>query len=204
MSLTKVKHTLSTYSPEICIGLGIVSFIASAVMAAKATPKAQKAKAENEEIKETMDEALEKGETASDELDENGNSVMIPYSEEDYNEDMKLKNIRLTNVIIVSMFILTYPLLKSLTSEGNKALIFLDAMTITSLGMVIFGVIYNLYLKGDLDASKFIIQRNLLKKKVSYETYSANEEEKRKDSFNYPLFMGIVYLCIAYLVSKFF
>ena len=117
---------------------------------------------------------------------------------------MKLKNIRLTNVIIVSMFILTYPLLKSLTSEGNKALIFLDAMTITSLGMVIFGVIYNLYLKGDLDASKFIIQRNLFKKNVSYETYAANEEEKRKDSFNYPLFLGIVYLCIAYLASKFF
>ncbi len=117
---------------------------------------------------------------------------------------MKLKNIRLTNVIIVSMFILTYPLLKSLTSEGNKALIFLDAMTITSLGMVIFGVIYNLYLKGDFDASKFVIQRNLFRKNTTYETYSANEQEKRKDSFNYPLFLGIVYLCIAYLAAKFF
>jgi hypothetical protein len=90
MSLSKMKHTLNTYSPEICIGLGIVSFVASAIFAAKATPKAQKAKAENDEIKETMDEALEKGETASDELDENGNSIMIPYSEEDYKDDMKL------------------------------------------------------------------------------------------------------------------
>lgn len=90
MSVSKIKHTLSTYSPEIAIGLGIVSFVASAIFAAKATPKAQKAKEENEEIKETMDEALEKGETASDDLDENGNSIMIPYSEEDYKEDMKL------------------------------------------------------------------------------------------------------------------
>lgn len=90
MSMKSFKHTVSTYSPEICIGVGIVSFIASAVMAAWATPKAQKAHQENEEIKETMDEALEKGETASDELDENGNSVMIPYSDEDYKDDMKL------------------------------------------------------------------------------------------------------------------
>ena len=102
------------------------------------------------------------------------------------------------------MFVLTYPLLKALTTEGNKPLIFLDAMTITSLAMIIVGIVYNLYLKGDFDSSKFILQRNLFRKNTSYETYSANQEEKRKDSFNYPLFLGLFYLVIAYLASKLF
>ena len=90
MSFKTFKHTLSAYSPEICIGIGIISFVASAVLSAKATPKAMKAREEVEEIKSTMDEALEAGQTASDELDENGNSKMVPYSEEDYKSDMKL------------------------------------------------------------------------------------------------------------------
>lgn len=90
MSMTKIKHTLSAYSPEICVGLGLVCWVASAIFSAKAAPKARKAKEETDEIKEIMDEALETGETASDDLDENGNSIMVPYTEEDYKSDMKL------------------------------------------------------------------------------------------------------------------
>ncbi len=90
MSLTKVKHTLSTYSPEICIGLGIVSFITSAIFAAKAAPKAQKAKEENKELKEMMDESLKTGVTGTDEVDENGDQITTSYSEEDYKDDMKI------------------------------------------------------------------------------------------------------------------
>lgn len=90
MSLTKVKHTLSTYSPEICIGLGIVSFIASTVLAVRATPKAQKIKEENKELKEMMDESLATGVTGTDEVDENGDQITTSYSEEDYKDDMKI------------------------------------------------------------------------------------------------------------------
>ena len=90
MSMKTIKHTLSTYSPEICVGIGLACWVASAIFSAKAAPKAQKAKEEVDEIKETMDEALEAGETASDDLDENGNSIMVPYTEEDYKSDMKL------------------------------------------------------------------------------------------------------------------
>ena len=88
--ITSTKHTISAKSPEICVALGLGALVVAVFTAAKAAPKAQKAKAENDEIKETMDEALEKGETASDDVDENGNSVMIPYTEEDYKNDMKL------------------------------------------------------------------------------------------------------------------
>lgn len=90
MSLTNVKHTLSTYSPEICIGLGIVSFIASTVLAVRATPKAQKIKEENKELKEMMDESLATGVTGTDEVDENGDQITTSYSEEDYKDDMKI------------------------------------------------------------------------------------------------------------------
>lgn len=90
MSFNSIKRKIGAKSPEICVALGITAFIGAIIFAAKAAPKAQRAKEENKEIKETMDEALEKGETASDEVDENGNSVMIPYTEEDYKDDMKL------------------------------------------------------------------------------------------------------------------
>lgn len=90
MSMTKVKHTVSAYAPEIFVGLGLVCWVASSIFSAKAAPKAQKAKKEVDDIKDTMDEALEAGETASDDLDENGNSIMVPYTEEDYKSDMKL------------------------------------------------------------------------------------------------------------------
>lgn len=90
MSLASIKHGLKTYSPEICIGLGIVSFVVSTVMAVKAEPKARAAREENKELKEMMDESLETGITGTDEVDENGEQITTSYSEEDYKDDMKI------------------------------------------------------------------------------------------------------------------
>ena len=90
MSFNSFKQTISAKSPELCIAAGIIGFVVTTVLAVKATPKAMKAREEVEEIKETIDEAHKSGETASDELDENGNSKMVPYTEEDYHNDMKL------------------------------------------------------------------------------------------------------------------
>ena len=114
---------------------------------------------------------------------------------------MKLKNIKPTNVIIISMFVLTYPILKALTSSSRKLLVFLDSLTITSLMMLAAGVIYHLYLKGDFDSFRYVLVRNVARKDVTYDTYLANLEEKRKDSFNYPLFLGLFYLVASYIAS---
>ena len=122
----------------------------------------------------------------------------------EYNVFMKFKNFKLINAITVSSFMLCYPLLKALTSDGNKLVIFLDALTIISLTMMIAGVFYFLYLKGDFDMSNYFIRRPVSKDNLTYEEYHQKRENKRKDSFNYPLFLGIFYLVVSYLAAALF
>ncbi len=117
---------------------------------------------------------------------------------------MKLKNFKLSNALLVSSFILSYPTLKALTSQKNRLLIFLDALTITSLMMLLVGVLYYLYLKGDFDSTRFFIHRATARKDLSYGDYIALQQEKRKDSFNYPLFLALFYLAVSYLTAQLF
>ena len=100
---------------------------------------------------------------------------------------MNIKNLKLKNVLIISMYILTYPLLKAFTSEGNKLLVFLDVLTITSIMMIVFGIIYNLYQKGHFDISQYVLSRKLSSrdltgKQTDPEKYLNDREKERKDS----------------------
>ncbi|MBO4218962.1 MAG: DUF3899 domain-containing protein [Erysipelotrichaceae bacterium] len=115
---------------------------------------------------------------------------------------MKLKNVNFTSIIIVSMFVLCYPFLKALTSQSNRLLVFLDALTINSLLMVLFGMIYHLHLKGDFDATAYFIHNSSSKQHISYDDFCAQRQEKRKGSFNYPLFLGLFYLVVSYLAAR--
>ena len=117
---------------------------------------------------------------------------------------MRFKNLKLSGIIVVSMFMITYPLLKAFTSEGDKVMIFLDALTITSVIMIGVGVLYNSYLKGDFDTTGFLVARNLGKKNIDYNTYISNKRTEKEDSFNYPLFLGIAYFLIALAASYIF
>ncbi|MCR5067798.1 MAG: hypothetical protein K6A14_07035 [Erysipelotrichaceae bacterium] len=117
---------------------------------------------------------------------------------------MNLKNFKLVNALWVSSFIISYPVLKALTSENNRLLIFLDALTITSLVTLVAGIIYHLYLKGDFDATGFFLEQATGKAKVTFDEYCAIKQEKRKDSFNYPLFLSLFFLIISYLAAQLF
>ena len=81
---------------------------------------------------------------------------------------MKFKNIKLSSVVTISILMLSFPLYKALSSEGNKLLIFLDALTITSLVMILLGVLYYNYLKGDFDASRYVLFRQRSGKEVDF------------------------------------
>ncbi len=113
------------------------------------------------------------------------------------------KNFKFTRLIPSLIIMLAYPTVKTIISE-QKVLVFSDTALLMSLCMIIVGVIHNLYLKGNFDNTSFVINRFVNREKSqSYESYMNDLKERRKDSFNYPLFAGIIGILISVLVSLF-
>ncbi len=122
----------------------------------------------------------------------------------------KFKNIQpgvlLSHVIIT----LAYPAVKAFLSPNRRLLIFTDAMTIVALVLVILGIVYTMVLHGDFDIGSYFLQRGG-RSLARFFTRSGKEEasqkdlaaflrdarEKREEAFNYPLFLGVVYLIAA-------
>ena len=123
-------------------------------------------------------------------------------SEEENGMVKKIKNINLRVLISHLIVTLAYPAVKAYTTEGRKLLVFTDAITIIAYILLIGGIIYSLYLHGDFDISSFLLKRGVKKEdKQSYEAYMADRKEKREEAFNYPLFLGIVYILFAIVTS---
>lgn len=116
-----------------------------------------------------------------------------------------LKNIKNINLrVLISHLIVTlaYPAVKAYTAESNRLLIFTDALTIIALILLIGGIVYSLYLHGDFDISAFFLKRGAKRdEKQSFDAYMADRKEKREAAFNYPLFLGIVYILITVGIS---
>ena len=114
----------------------------------------------------------------------------------------RFKNIKIKVLLIHVMITLMYPVAKTAISSYNKLLIFTDTMTYMGLLLLIGGVFYALYLKGDFDVSGFFLKRSTQKEpKQSYYEYMEETIIKREEAFNYPLFLGLVYLAAAILIA---
>ncbi len=114
---------------------------------------------------------------------------------------MNFKNLKIKSLIIDLVICLLFPLVKAYTSDNNKLLIFSDTCFIIGLITLLFGVINSLVLHGDYDITSFIMHRTIAKDKQDYKAYKKDKEDKRKDSFNYPLICGIILLIISYLTA---
>jgi hypothetical protein len=118
----------------------------------------------------------------------------------------KLKNIRLRPLLSHILVTLAYPAAKAVTAANNRLQVFTDAVTIIALILIIGGVIYSMVLHGDYDLSGYVFNRGIGKeqKKKDYGTYKKDRKQRREEAFNYPLFLGFVYLlasvCVAYLI----
>ncbi|MBQ5405989.1 MAG: DUF3899 domain-containing protein [Oscillospiraceae bacterium] len=107
-------------------------------------------------------------------------------------------------VLIVQIIItLTYPAAKAMISSFNRLLIFTDAMTIIAFLLLIAGIFYSLYLHGDFDISGFLLRRSISRREApkSFHAYMEDKKCEREDAFNYPLFLGIVYLLAAIFLA---
>ena len=118
-----------------------------------------------------------------------------------YNLFMKFKNLKMKNLLIDLFIVLLYPIVKAIASEKHL-LVFSDTCVIFGLALLIFGVINSFFLHGDMDITGFIANR-AFKKDVSFDTYMQEQEEKRKDSFNYPLFISFILLILSCLTALF-
>ncbi len=118
---------------------------------------------------------------------------------------LRFKHFRLRPFLIHLIVTLIYPVFRAAIAQENRLLIFTDAITVISLVMIAGGVIYALFLHGDFDISAYLLKRGVQKEpKQSFRAYLFDVYEKREESFNYPLFVGLLYiaaaLALAYLV----
>lgn len=114
------------------------------------------------------------------------------------------KNFKFSSFIANFSFAISYPIIKTIVTDGNKMVIFSDTILIMALVFIIVGVIYSFVLHGDLDITSFVAKRTLSRNSnLSYEKFTEDNKNKRKGSFNYPIFVGIVCIIISYIVSIF-
>ncbi len=114
----------------------------------------------------------------------------------------KLKKIKPGRLLTHAVVTLSYPIIRALRSETHRLLVFADTMTIIALLLLVAGILYALALHGDFDRSRFVLQRGLSKgEQQSFEAFMSDRKKEREGAFNYPLFLGLVYIAAAMILA---
>ena len=117
----------------------------------------------------------------------------------------RFKNIKLKILLTHLIITLAYPAAKAFRAEGNRLLFFTDALTIVGALLIIIGIFYSFALHGDFDRVTYVFHRGFSKNIVKpYEEVQKELKANREDSFNYPLFTGLLFLAVAGVLSAFF
>lgn len=114
------------------------------------------------------------------------------------------KNISPRVLPAILLISLAYPTAKALLSPTNRLTVFSDALLITSLVLIAVGVFLTFARHGDFDITRYVFRRGVDKNAKPFEEYRKDREEQRSESFNYPLFLGLIYLAAALLVAYLF
>ena len=113
----------------------------------------------------------------------------------------RMKNLKGTTLLIHILITAAYPAFKAFTSEEKQLLVFCDALTIIACILLIAGVIYNLALHGDFDIAGFAMKRGIHPLQKTYAAYHRDQQQKREEAFNYPLFLGLVYIALSAFIA---
>ncbi len=114
------------------------------------------------------------------------------------------KSIRLRTMVIVVPLTLAYPVGKALISSSNRVMIFSDTLLIISLVLIAIGVLFTFTRHGDFDISRYVFRRGVDKNAKPFDAYRKDLEDRRSETFNYPLFFGLVYLAASILIAFLF
>ncbi len=112
----------------------------------------------------------------------------------------RFRNLKWSSLVVHMLITLAYPVAKALLSSRNRLLVFTDALTILALVLLAGGVVVSLFLHGDFDITGFALRRGIRREK-DYSAYLADKKEKREAAFNYPLFLGLVYLLLSGILA---
>ena len=110
------------------------------------------------------------------------------------------RNIKPTTLLVHVILTVMYPAAKAIRAESAKLTVFLDTLTIIALFLLIFGVFYRLVLKGDFDRIQYVFNRSLRPQKP-FDAYEEDRTEERKNSFNYPLWLGLFYFVACAVIG---
>lgn len=114
------------------------------------------------------------------------------------------KNIKIRTLLIALPLMLAYPVAKALISSSNRLMIFSDTLLIISLLLIALGVLFTFTRFGDFDITRYIFRRGTDKNAKSFGEYKKDREEQRKETFNYPLFLGLVFLVVSVFIAYVF
>ena len=113
---------------------------------------------------------------------------------------MNFRNFKLKDYLINVGIALIYPLIRGISSE-NHLLVFSDTCLIIGMFVLIYAVINSLFLHGDYDITAYVANRTFNKDRDDYEEFVKEQEEKRKDSFNYPLLSALTLFLLSFISS---
>lgn len=82
-------------------------------------------------------------------------------------------------------------------------MVFSDTLFITSLVLLLLGVLFTFSRFGDFDITRYVFRRGVDKNTKSYDEYKKDREYQRSETFNYPLFFGLIYLLTAGIIALF-
>ena len=106
--------------------------------------------------------------------------------------------------MIALPLMLAYPVAKALISSSNRLMIFSDTLLIISLLLIALGVLFTFTRFGDFDITRYVFRRGTDKNAKSFGEYKKDREEQRKETFNYPLFLGLVFLVVSVFIAYVF
>jgi hypothetical protein len=114
----------------------------------------------------------------------------------------RFKNIKVSILILYLVITLAYPLYKVMSAPTMKLQVLSDVLFIFGLILCLLGVVFNLYLKGDFDITSFVFRKGTDKSmNKTFAAFTQDRKEKREESFNYPLFLGILYILVSVFIA---
>ncbi len=114
------------------------------------------------------------------------------------------RNIKLRTLAVAVPVTLAYPAIRAATAEHDRMRIFSDTLLITSLVLILFGVLFSFYKKGDFDIMSYMLRRSAEKNVKPFEEFKKDSDDERRKIFNYPLWLGILYLTVASAIGAAF
>ncbi|MCQ2427791.1 MAG: DUF3899 domain-containing protein [Clostridia bacterium] len=114
------------------------------------------------------------------------------------------RSIKWRTLAIAVPVTLLYPLARGIFSGGglySKLLFISDSLFIMSMILLLIGVVFTFIIAGDLDITKYVYSRSAQSKTKSFAEYKKDREAERGKMFNYPLFLGLIYLIISVIIG---